>query len=569
MTDAGPAAHDEARSPAALPAFALVLVSLVGFLPSSQRPALTVGIVAALAGTAFGLPLLVGLFRGGETTARLGAGFALWCVVAAAASGAPLAWTGEYQSATGAVFCLAMVAFWALGRSLPASVVPMVAAGFLAGAAINAAVAVLQRLVDLSAMDVYLFDDRSTGLLGNPVFLGACCATAVALLPMLARKSLPGALALAVLLGAGTQMSGARNSLVVLGVAGLWSAWRCGTRRGAALLVALAVGLAAGGALQGNTETAGARLQSTTGVGPRLDNWGAGIGAAFDRPLTGVGPGRWRAATSPRRTLALARMGPDRLYADAHDLPVEYLATTGFVGAGLLMAWLGALALALRRGARPELAAAALALLAFHALEPQHVTLTPLMLLLAGAAVTRRDDAASSKATTAVQAVLVVVVLVLGARIVVGDLLFRSGELDFALDRTEQASRLLWPWPNSVVTEGRIHAYQARTQKDPRELVAALDAARRARRLEPENPLRSIAVASFLGQLGRHDEAVREFGQALELNPWSQQAFNGRAESLVALGLDNQARACRTATQLDARPDDALRAARRRCLMAA
>ena len=567
MTDAGRATRDEARSPATLPVFALVLVALVGFLPSSQRPALTVVIVVALVGTAVGLPLVVGPLRRGETTARLGVGFGLWCVVAAIVSGAPLAWTGEYQSATGAVFCLAVVGFWALGRGLPAAVVPMVGAGFLAGAAVNAAVAVLQRLVDLSAMDVYLFDDRSTGLLGNPVFLGAACATAVALLPLLARRTAAGAIAAAALLAAGTQMSGARNSIVVLAVAGLWSAWRCGRRRGAALLVALAIGLAAGSILQGNTETAGARLQSTTGVGPRLDNWGAGLGAAIDRPLTGVGPGRWRAATSPRRTLALARMGPDRLYADAHDLPVEYLATTGFVGAGLLVAWLGAVALELRRGARPELAAAALALLAFHALEPQHVTLTPLMLLLAGAAVRRRPEPAPSRARTAVQAALVVLVLVVGARIVVGDLLFRSGELDFALDRTQQASRLLWPWPNSIVTEGRIHAYQARTEKDRTELLKALDAARRARRLEPENPLRSIAVASFLGQLGRDQDALPEFARALALNPWSRQAFTGRADSLVALGRDTQARACRTASQLTEHPDGALRAARRACLM--
>jgi O-antigen ligase len=555
------------RSPAALPAFGLVLVSLVGFLPSSQRPPLTLLFVTAVLGAAVGLPSLVVLAWRGDRMARLGAGFVLWCLVAAASSGAALAWTGEYFSGTGAVLCLALVGYWAIGRTLPVDAGPAVAAGFLAGAAVNAAVAVLQGVTDLSAASISLYDERSTGLLGNPVFLGAACAAAVALLPMLVRHSLVGALAAALLLAAATQMSGARNSIVVLVGVGIWSAWRCGRRGGPALVVALALGVAGGGLLHGNADTgAAARLQSVTGVGPRVDNWRAGISAAVDRPLTGYGPGRWRAATSSRRTLALARAGADRLYADAHNIGFEYLATTGFPGVALLAAWLVAVAAGLRHTHVPELAVAALALLVFHGVEPMHMTLTPLMLLLAGVAAPRAVVVISTGLARVARVVLVVAALAVGVRTVAGDLTFRSADLDFDLDRMQRASDLLWPWPNPVTEEARIHAFRARTQKDTNQLVAALASAREARRLEPANPLRTIAVAAFLGQLGRHTEAAREYAEALERNPWSRQALTGRAEALRALGLHRWAASCTGATELDQRSDAELRRARADCL---
>jgi O-antigen ligase len=560
-----------ARPPTALPVFALVLASLIGFLPSSARPALTVLIVVVLVATAVGLPLLVRRAVQGDLVARLALGLAAWTLISAAASGAPLAWTGEFFTATGGVFTVGVVAYWAIGRGLDAGAVPAVAAGFLAGAAVNSAVAVVQGLVDLSEADIYLYDDRSTGLLGNPVFLGAVAAAAVALLPSVLRRSAAGGVALGALLATATQMSGSRSSIVVLILAGIWAATRCRRWVGLALIAALAVGLVAGGALQQNEETsAAARLQTTSGLGglgPRLLNWKAGAEAAFDRPLTGYGPGRWRAATSPRRTLTLAReVGPDRLYADAHNLPIEYLGTTGFVGAGLLLAFLIAVVLGLRRGAQPELTVAALCLLAYHALEPQHATITPLMLLLAGAAAPRTPVTPPRRALRGAQAVLVALAVVLGGRLVLGDLTYRSADLDFALGRMQRASSLLWPWPNPVNAEGRIHAFRARTEKRPEELTLALEAARRARQREPDNPLRTIAVAAFLGQTGRHGDAAEEYRRALALNPWSRLALTGRSEELRAAGRRTQAAACRTASEIARHATAGLERSRRLCL---
>src|SRR5688572_13748002 len=95
------------RAPSALPVFGLVLVSLIGYLPSSYRPPLTVTIVVVLIAAGVGLPLLLHLAVRGDRTAWAGLGFATWACVSAAASGQRLAWSGEYFSGTGAIFTVA------------------------------------------------------------------------------------------------------------------------------------------------------------------------------------------------------------------------------------------------------------------------------------------------------------------------------------------------------------------------------------------------------------------------------------------------------------------------------
>lgn len=573
MTDATSVALRTGRPPVAALASGLVCGALIAFVPSvdplpyvaSARPALTVRLVLVLIAVAVGMPVLVRLAWQGDRTARVAVAFTLWAALAALVSGSPLAWTGEFASGTGAVFVGAVAGCWAIGRALPPAAGSSIAVGFLAGAAVNAAVAVLQGVADLSGADLPLFHDRSTGLLGNPVFLGAACAAAMAFVRPVLRRLAPAGFLLVALLAAAVQMSGARAAFVLLVVVGGWAALGSGRRLGAVLLIAIVVGSLVGGALQDNAGAAAAARVQDRGPGPRLQYWGAGVRAAIDRPVAGYGPGRWRAATAPHRTLEVVRAGdPDRLYADAHNLPVEYLVTTGLVGLALLLAWLALVARDVWRPARPDAAVAAGTLLAVHMVEPQHVVLTPIMLLLAAVAGSRRHLGRSRWGVVAT-VLLGVLALVAGGRVLTGDLLYRRAELDFDLDRMQTASALLWPWPNPVSAESRIHAFQARTEKDMSELDAAVDAARRARRLDQENPIRTVAVASLLSQTGRHELAAREFARALELDPWSNLALIGRAAELERLGLAVQGNACRAATDLT-RADDLLERDRARCL---
>src|SRR5205085_7024689 len=126
------------------------------------------------------------------------------------------------------------------------------------------------------------------------------------------------------------------------------------------------------------------------GVRPRVETWLSARHVLARHPFLGSGPGRFRAATSRYRTLRLVRAGgADRLFADGHNLAVEYAVTTGLPGLALLGVWL---ALAVRRaGWRPPLAGFALVVLAMHALEPQNVALTPLAFLALGAAAPLTD----------------------------------------------------------------------------------------------------------------------------------------------------------------------------------
>ena len=227
MTDATSVALRTGRPPVAALASGLVCGALIAFVPSvdplpyvaSARPALTVRLVLVLIAVAVGMPVLVRLAWQGDRTARVAVAFTLWAALAALVSGSPLAWTGEFASGTGAVFVGAVAGCWAIGRALPPAAGSSIAVGFLAGAAVNAAVAVLQGVADLSGADLPLFHDRSTGLLGNPVFLGAACAAAMAFVRPVLRRLAPAGFLLVALLAAAVQMSGARAAFVLL----VWS----------------------------------------------------------------------------------------------------------------------------------------------------------------------------------------------------------------------------------------------------------------------------------------------------------------------------------------------------------
>ena len=561
-----PLAADRPRVSA--PLFAGVFLALVAQVPGTARPPLTVrfGFVAVAA--AVGIPLLVVQAWRRDRAAVLSVAFVAWAVISTAASGSAVSWFGDFFALTGMVFVAAVAGAWAIGRKLPDGALPSLAWGLVLGAVVNAAVAVTQGFVDLSAYEVALYDGRATGLLGNPVFLGAVCASAMALIPMVLARSAAVGGAAAALLAAAAQMSGARNSVVALVFLAAWAATRIDGGRRFVLVIAVVAGLAVGVVVEPTHGTgAVARLSTSEGFANRVENWREGLVAVRERPVFGHGPGRYGPAVSPHRTAAIARQGPDRLYADAHNIGVEYAVTTGAVGLALLVVW----ALFAVRQAWPprqiDLLLAAAALFSSHLLQPQHVVLTPLMFLLVGASArSRRDAARIPRPAFATQAVLAVVALVLAGRVLAGDIAYRSAELDFDLAGAQRASALLWPWARPVSLETRIHLFRVREQKDATELPAALNAARRAVAREPGDPIRHVALASILHDLGRHDEALAAYGEALERNPWSAQALMGRAAVLDALAHHGQAAACRRAAEVETRSGSGLSRSRSQCL---
>lgn len=549
------------------PLFGMVFLGLIAQVPATARPALTVRFAFVAVAAAIGVPLLVRHALQRDRAALLGTAVVAWALISTLLSGA-VAWFGDFFALTGMVFVAACLGSWAIGRVLPTAALPALVTAILAGAVINATVAVGQGFVDLSAFEVALYDGRATGLMGNPVFLGALCAAAMAFVPTALRYNAAVGAGAALLLAAATQMSGARNSVVVLLVVAAWVAVRAAARHRALVVAAVVAGLAIGVVVEPTHGTAAvARLGTSSGLSNRIENWREGLIAAAERPLVGHGPGRYGPAVSPHRTAELSRQGPDRLYADAHNIGVEYAVTIGFFGLALLAAWAVA---ALRRSwppRRADLLVGAAALFSAHLLQPQHLVLTPLLFLLVGAARTGTEHRSDAPLPVrAAQAALVLVALAVAGRILVGDVTFRAAELDFDLEGAERASDLLWPWARPVSLETRIHLFRAREQKDPNELPAALEAARRARSREPGEPIRHVAVASILLDLGRRDEALRAYREALRRNPWSAQALRGRADVLDAVGRRDQAAACRAASELETRSGSGLRRSHSECL---
>jgi tetratricopeptide (TPR) repeat protein len=442
-----------------------------------------------------------------------------------------LAFWGSFLWGTGALFVLALVGSWAVGVAAGPRVTAWVEKALLVGAAANAAVAVLQMTTDLSSFQLWRVDGRSSGFWGNPVYLSGFLVGAVWLVvPRLrARPAVWGAFV--ALLAAALQVAGGRfaAALLVVAVAGAWRA--AGGRTAALLAVCLGAGLLLGTGLArqhgGVSVTSRATGEAATGVRPRLESWISARHAIAARPLLGFGPGRYRAATGRFRTLRLAREeGPDRLYADAHNLVVEYGATTGLPGLALFLAWIG---LAVRwTGWRAPLAGFALLVLAMHLVEPQNVGLTPLAFLALGAAAPL-VAAPASMVPISLRALAVGAALALAGVILLGTYRLEQARLDFRLADARQARDLLPPWPEVRDQTARIYTFEAKSRRAPALLAPARRWRWAAVVADSDDPTwwNDLAEAELNAKLTR--PAARHFGEALRRNPWSVRALNGLA----------------------------------------
>ena len=569
-------AQSGARSAAAVPVAGAVLLLLLAYDPAANNPSFTgraaVLVVAGLAA----LPLLVVLARGGDRAAVAATAFVAWSGLSALWAGDPLAWAGQYGLGTGAIFVACLGGAWAAGRHLGGGAHRLVVGAVLAGALANAAVAVLQGPFDLTRYGVYLFDGRSAGLLGNPVFLGALCAAAAALLPPLARGRLVSAALAASLLGAGLQMAGSRIGLVLVVLALAAGVRQAGLRATAALLAAALVGVLSGTLLSTDRQEATNALarinaQPAAGLEVRLEGWTGGLAAALDQPVLGHGPGRYGPALGPHRTVELARAGSKGRFLDAHNVAVEYAATTGLVGVALLAGWVGLAFAAARAPDRRELLVAAAVLLISQLLQPQHVALSPIAFLLLGAAGAGPAPAKAPAAPVRLaMGVLSLLALLPAGALLVGDNALKAATLDRDTASARRAATLLRPWSLPLSTESRIHQVRYERGGGRTELVRALVHARGAARREPDDPARWIAVGVLYGLQNHPQAAADAAARALEEDPWSRLALLLRSEALRAAGRREPAGACRSLVAVIDDPEERVtRSARADCLGAA
>ena len=127
--------------------------------------------------------------------------------------------------------------------------------------------------------------------------------------------------------------------------------------------------------------------------GQRFMAWREGLRAFTHHFLIGAGPGQFRSVTSFLFPLSFVKPAPGEVFTDAHNFVVEYLTTTGILGAGALLLWL---AVVFGRPAA-RCVARRTVLIAMELAEPLNAAVFPVAL---GAARSRRPSRRSRPAST-------------------------------------------------------------------------------------------------------------------------------------------------------------------------
>jgi len=508
----------------------LASVPVVAVAPWAVRWAM----LPAIAG--LGLPLLA---ASRERAARWALAWLGWAALATALAPQPVvAFWGEYRVGTGLVFLAAVAGAWAIGARAGAAAARPVATALLVGCTVNAAIAVVAQLTDLTAFGVAPLEGRAVGLYGNPVYLAELLTGGLWL--AVHRVDRRAGVASAVLIAAAIELSGSRAAFALMIGVALVAVWKLPRRWVAAGAVAAGIALGAAVAAVAPGTTTGTDRVSTvavadSGLAPRAGTWAGGLSALHSRPLWGWGPGGTLAAAGPRRTLAVARAeGPDIMFADAHDLVVESLVTTGVVGFGLLVAWMLSAVVAARRRPRGE------GLLGFAALcaavclvEPAHPGVAPLAALALGTAGAWAAPAARRRVGAAVTAVAGLAVT---AWLIAGLVALHEADLAGSPAAAQSAARRLPAWGEPDALVGRLIGFESITRRDARLLDDAIGWWQSAAARDRANPASWDDLGAALEHAGRLPDAGAAYRHALADNPWSARALNAVVRTGAAGG---------------------------------
>ena len=537
MTVTGPHAGSHAtvetgiRTPTVLLTAALALVLPIAFSSALSAPSWTPKAAILLFALPLGLLALAPLVR---SPVRYVAGAALvWVAIAAVStatsSNPSLAFFGAYGAGTGLLFVAALPAMWALGvRAGASGGGRLVGSAVLAAAVVNAAFSIAQATFELDRFGLGLFEQRSAGLMGNPVHLASLLSAAIWLTAARFVHSPLRVVPAVLMLAMGVELAGSRLGVALAIVAGVVHLARHRTARsslfGAVVLCGLLLGNLAGNlhaAVSGAERIAEIGDQSTSA---RVQGWRSAASAVAERPLVGHGPGRYLTATTPHRGLALAKIGPDSYFRDAHNIVVEYAVTTGLLG---LLALASFVCLAAWR-ARGELAAFAAALLAFGLLQPQFVGTTPLAFLAFGAASTIPvpRDSRRLRVTVAPAAALGIG---LALMLLVGDFLVVDGMLANSRTRVERGDSYLPPWPEPLTVAARLEVFAWATTRQTQHIQSAIALHREAVRRDPSDPRWWNDLAAVQLAADRPSVARASYARALALAPYSAGAMLGLA----------------------------------------
>jgi len=548
-------------------------------------PELAVLFVLGLAG----LPVLAARALGGPAARSTTEVWAARCAVAflvviaigaALAPTAEISFVGAYEQGTGWIFYALLAGCFGLGTGIGAARRGRLELALIAGACVNALVALGQQFIGLSGIGLGGLSGQSDGLLGNPVFFGAFMAAALVLV---APRFLdepgrwwPVPAGIAIALGVSGERMPALLALVVgLGVVVVaLRDWRAGRRTGdqnaGAAVLTWPIVYAAGIPISMVVGSLLARIDGGLGVIAHTANsgggetyqdrfvaWSAGLRAFTSKPVVGYGPGQFRAATSHLFTLHQVVANGGSTFADAHNVVVEVLVTTGLVGAALFFGWIGLGALH-RKGALLGFAAV---LLASELVEPLDTVITPLVFLALGAAVLTTHVDEGAVTTTSgrsarklppgtlptwvrpASAVAAALALLPALWLTIGDLYLQQARLSdgrgnepVAVSQAKVADTLLFAWPDPSWQLGMSEEAIAVTTSDPSAYRAAIDAERVAVSRDSTNATLWVDLAQFEGASGDQAAAEASAQQALRYQPFDTAALNFAAFAAMERG---------------------------------
>jgi hypothetical protein len=331
----------------------------------------------------------------------------------------------------------------------------------------------------------------------------------------------------------GAQISGSRVALFgggLLFVVAL-AVTRPPLRKAATLAGSALAGVVVSAVFLTQDDSSTERLTSeSAGFVFRADVWRHGVDAWTQRPLIGWGAGRFQEAMAGQLTLADKRGGaPDtlyQLYFDAHNLFVEHLTTTGFVGLGLLIAFV---VVAVRRTRGPLVWLAAGIGITW-LLEPVSVAVAPVALLALGAAAPPRPDA-PTRSVRLLAGSFAGAGLLVGLAMIWGGYQLRRAEDDSDLAAVQRAELVYWRDASVADLRMQIRLAEYQESRSDERLDALLRDATRAVRFEPAN----VRWWSRLGALRLYGSdpagALEAFDRALALNPWSESVWQGVREA--------------------------------------
>jgi O-antigen ligase len=411
----------------AIGALVLVIANLPKLSTSDFMPQFSVLLVLGAAGLCLLVVRAMGRAAGERTAtetwaARFAIAFVVASLISALVSVVPgFAIVGQYQHGTGWLFILSLAGCWALGTGLSGTQRDRLEFFLIAGAIVNAGIAVLQQFIGLSSVGIPEYANQPDGLLGNPVFLGALMAAALVLIAprffAQPRTWWWAVVIVAFALGICAERFPAILAFLVVAwfMVGAWrhraeapappppfrTWWQPSVVFAGGVFVAVLVGSLLARAVGGvGVVSHTASSTGTETYGQRFDVWSAAVHALADKPVFGWGPGQFQAATASRLSLQYVHQFGLNVFPDAHDIFVEFTTTTGLLGLVCFVGWL-VFALWHRTG---YLFGFALVILASELVEPLNPAITGVAFLaLGGAALNLRTagqrDGADSSAT--------------------------------------------------------------------------------------------------------------------------------------------------------------------------